>query len=417
VGGARGAGSPLVDVVLLPPVFSAARYDLGDLRTYDHAGREIPYALRVRRPVDTAERVAAKEYNRASGPNDSSELSLDLQREGIEHNAVEVQMPGTDFRRPARLEGSDDGEHWRVLARKNLIDFRSGGQQIRDCWLSYPSSRFRYLRIRVERDPDVDHQPVRIEAVTVQRKVEVPGEVLTLEGRLEPRQAVRANGAPGSAWVIDLGGDNVPCERIEVEIGDEEFRRTYYVEAAGAAGGVGGPGARGREQQRGVRRLCGGEWQRRAGEPRTAMIAQFGEVMASRLKLVVIDNRNQALDVRSVKFSAPARQLVFAPPKENKGGVRLYVGNPKAQAPQYDFAGNLPARLEPPPLRATLGPREDNPVYVPEPLPFTERWPWAIYVVLGSVTVLLGVIIVNLARAAIAAHDAAQKKTAGEAAG
>jgi hypothetical protein len=35
-------------------------------------------------------------------------------------------------------------------------------------------------------------------------------------------------------------------------------------------------------------------------------------------------------------------------------------------------------------------------------LPLTERWPWLIYVVLGLVSLVLGVLIVNVARTAIA---------------
>ena len=46
-------------------------------------------------------------------------------------------------------------------------------------------------------------------------------------------------------------------------------------------------------------------------------------------------------------------------------------------------------------------------MYVAAPLPFTERWPWLIYVVLSAVSIMLGAIIVNLYRAAIAQHDAA----------
>ena len=73
----------------------------------------------------------------------------------------------------------------------------------------------------------------------------------------------------------------------------------------------------------------------------------------------------------------------------------------------YDFARNLPHRLEPEPDRTAVNQRRDNPMYVPAPLPFTERWPWLIYVVLSAVCIVLGAIIVNLSRAAIAQHDAA----------
>ncbi len=137
-------------------------------------------------------------------------------------------------------------------------------------------------------------------------------------------------------------------------------------------------------------------------------MAEFPEVTASRLRLVVIDHNNPPLDVRSATLAAPARQVVFASQAGRTGPLRLYVGNPKAAPPEYDFARNLPARLDPPPTRLTLGPGRPNPVFRPEPRPWTERWPWLIYVVLGSIATVLGGIILSLARKAITLYDARQ---------
>jgi hypothetical protein len=48
---------------------------------------------------------------------------------------------------------------------------------------------------------------------------------------------------------------------------------------------------------------------------------------------------------------------------------------------------------------------------VPEPKPFTERWPWLIDVVLASAGVALAAIIVSLGRRAIAHADAQEAST------
>ena len=386
--------SPWVDVVLPPSVFDAARHDLADLRLYDPSGSETPYALRVRREEYRKDTREAKEFNRAQGPKNSTELSLDLGGDAAEHNEVEVQMPGTNFRRRAQLEGSDDGDNWRQLVEENLITFHAGKEKIEDRSLGYPPCRFRYLRIRVFPDPEVDKKPVDVGTVTVGRRVEVPGEMLKLPGKLGPREPVRKARANASAWIISLGADNVPCEEIEVEIKDSQFVRDYRVEAGGPP-----------DSDQPFRTAGSGRWRRRAGAPPIPMKAKFTEVRASRLRLIVIDHGNDPLDIRSVNFIAPARQVVFARPEKPEHVFRLYLGNPKAEAPHYDFAGNLPRRLDPSPLRAELNPPKENPAYEPEPLPFTERWPWAIYVVLGSVSVVLGVIILNVAGTAIAVHD------------
>ncbi|NQT14416.1 MAG: hypothetical protein HQ582_16795 [Planctomycetes bacterium] len=399
-------GSPWIDVVLPPSVFDVARYGLDDLRLCDASGREIPYALRVRRQQDRKESFEAKEFNRAQGPDNCAQVTLDLGSNPQEHNAVEIEMPGTAFRRKTQLEGSSDGDNWLQLADKNLIRFHTASEKIEDLVLRYPPSRFRYLRARVFPDREVDKEPVDVGAVTVGRRVEVPGEMVALEGKLGPREATRESRAHASAWIIELGADNVPCSGIEVEIGDAEFVRDYRVEAGGPP-----------DSDRPFRLAGSGHWQRRAGQQPVAMQAKFNampskaeftEVRASRLRLIVVDHGNDPLDVRSVKFIAPARQIVFARPEKPEGDFRLYFANPKAEAPHYDFAGNLPKRLEPPPLRAEFGPQETNPTYAPEPLPFTERWPWAIYVVLSSVSLVLGLVILSAANMAIAVHDAAQ---------
>ena len=44
-----------------------------------------------------------------------SQLSLDLGEKQIEHNEIEVNTPGDNFRRRVLMEGSDDGNTWNKL--------------------------------------------------------------------------------------------------------------------------------------------------------------------------------------------------------------------------------------------------------------------------------------------------------------
>ncbi len=385
-----------IDLVLTRSIFSGAQIGLGDLRLYDSSGAEIPYALRWQ---SISESISAEPFNRAVGPGNTKEVSLDLQSNTMQHNQIEVRMPGENFRRRARLEGSDDEQQWRILVeKKNLIRFQRGERTFEDCRLSYEQSRFRYLRLRISPDPAVDDKPVAINEVIVQRLIEVPKELFEFKAKLGQREAVRAAGGPGSAWIIDLGGDNIPCQRIEVQIDDPDFNRKCYIEAAGPP-----------DSKQRFRRIGDAQWQRRAGEDAKPMVAEFGEVRASRLKLVVTDHGNPPLDVRSVKVGGMARQVIFDLPQQPDRDVFLAYGNPKALAPQYDFAANLPPKLDPSPARAELALRQDNPDHMPEPKPFSERWPWVIYVVLGSISILLAAVIFSVAGQAIAAHDAATK--------
>ncbi|MBP85567.1 MAG: hypothetical protein CMJ64_02445 [Planctomycetaceae bacterium] len=387
---------PYWATIAVSQIFDGARYDLHDLRVYTEAGQEVPYALRVRssrserQPLDTT-----REFNHTDGPDRSSELTLDLGAGSLEHNALEVDLLGRNYRRRIELEGSDDGNQWRLLRDVLLIDFRRGGEVVHDDTIEYPLSRFRYLRIKLHRDPIVDDEAVPIGDVKILRTVEIPGEKLTLDATIGKREAVRTDAGPGSRWDFELGGDQTPVSSIEVQIADAEFVRNFNPEA-------GGPVDSGRP----FTSVARGVLRRRAGEPLEPMRVKFSETRAARLRLLVTDNRNPPLQVEQVQFAADARQVVFTTPQGSES-FKLYFGNAEAEDPSYDFARNLAQKLEPAPDRAAIGSRKSNPIYEPEPLPFTERWPWMVYLVLGLACLVLAAVATSLSRAAIAAHDTA----------
>ncbi|MDA1056006.1 MAG: DUF3999 family protein [Planctomycetota bacterium] len=385
--------APWVDSIVGPEIFDGARYDLSDLRVYTGAGQEVPYALRVRSSRSERQPLDAREFNRTKAPGETSELTLDLGEGKPEHNALEVDLPGHNYRRRIEVEGSDDGDAWRPLRDLLLVDFRRGSKVVHDDMIEYPLSRFRYLRIKLHRDLIVDGEAAPIGDVKILRTVEIPGEKLTLDAAIGKREAVRADAGPGSSWDLELGGDQTPVSSIEVQIADAEFVRNFNLEA-------GGPPNSGRP----FTSVARGVFRRRAGEPLEPMRVEFSETRAARLRLIVTDNRNPPLQVERVRFAADARQVVCTTP-QGADSYKLYFGNSEAEDPSYDFARNLPQNLEPEPDRATLGGREANPIFEPEPLPFTERWPWAVYLVLGLACLVLAAIATSLSRAAIALHD------------
>ncbi len=181
-----------------------------------------------------------------------------------------------------------------------------------------------------------------------------------------------------------------------MQIADTEFVRNYTIEAGGPEGA-----------DADFHTIASGVWRRRAGEPTKPLRSNFSETRAARLRIIVTDNRNSPLQIEQVQYSADARQVVIAAPQASES-YQLYFGNPEADDPNYDFARNLPLRLTPEPSRAQLGAIAMNPIYEPEPLPVTERFPWLIYVVLSIACVVLAGIALSLSRAAITAHDSTE---------
>jgi hypothetical protein len=72
--------------------------------------------------------------------------------------------------------------------------------------------------------------------------------------------------------------------------------------------------------------------------------------------------------------------------------------------PHYDFEKEL-SSLKTTPVQSSVGDTKKNPVYTPEPLPFTERVSWLIYLVLAASSVALGWILFSLARRTVGKEE------------
>jgi hypothetical protein len=406
-----------LDFLLTPAVFDKARADMQDLRLYDAKGEEVPFQVRVRRAVDERQPLEGRQFNESKSADRSIEVSLDLGEARMEHNQIDLVTGGTDFRRRVRLEGSDTGNDWNTIVDKEyVVKFQAGGQLVDVHQLNYPASRFRYLRVRVYPDSSQEADAPAFNSVVVYRSVQVPGEYVTADAQLGPREPVPVSRAPGSAWTITFGGQAVFCEGLSFDIAEQDFVRGYQVEGGdtperGQSMMPGEwPDEKGRPQSiqepaRGMV-IAAGEWRRRAGKEIKPLEVRFPEVLTRGLRLLVIDYRNPPLTVTGVKYKAAARQVVLARSEKHPRPLRLFFGNPTAPVTNYDFARNLPDKLTPPPARGELtGPVEKNPEYRPAPKPLAERWPWLIYLVLGFASLVLLVILALLARKAVVRHD------------
>jgi hypothetical protein len=368
-------------------VLDKARGDLADLRLFDSMGREIPYALRIRKDIDRQREIPVRLFNQASLGPAASEVSMDLGENAGEHNEVEIETDGTNFRRRVNVEGSDLGTDWRTLQTGAVIfRFTSAKGSVASNRVSYPISRYRYLRARIFADELTDRGAPVVVGARVSMAFRQQGERATWNATLGNYQLLRNQGAPASAWTIDLGG-RVPCDRLILEVADESFSRPFQLEAV--------------DDPQNIKLVASGELTRRTGERQEPLVITFNEEeQVRKLRLMVNDFSNQSLSISSINASAPARQVVFQIKDPQSHPLRLFFGNPKATPPHYDFEKNLPAQLNTTPVRTEVGPAVSNPNFKPEPLPLTERVPWLIYVVLAASSLALAMILISLARTA-----------------
>jgi hypothetical protein len=151
--------------------------------------------------------------------------------------------------------------------------------------------------------------------------------------------------------------------------------------------------------------LASGNLSRRTGEANNSQVIIFDhEEHVRQLRLQITDYSNPTLSIEAIAASAPARELVFELKRPQGVPLRLYFGNSKMPEPHYDFEKEL-SRLKNAPVQSSVGNTNRNPLYTPEPLPFTERVSWLIYLVLAASSVALGWILFSLARRTVGKED------------
>ena len=375
------------DMIVPLAIFDKSGADLGDLRLFDSSNREIPYAIRVRQDIDEVDEFEGSLFNQ-SQVGGSSEVSVDLGEEPDEHNEVEILTSGANFRRQVSIEGSDNGREWRMLnANGVLLSFTSRNNTVESNRLSYPTSRYRYLRVKVQRDSLTDDRAPQITGVTAMMAVREKGEFATWSVPVPSYQLHRNQGAHASVWTIDLGA-RAPCDRLTLEVDDSSFTRPFQVESV--------------DDPQNIRLVASGTLTRHTGDEGKPLVIVFDEEENVRkLRLQITDYSNPTLNITSIQASAPARQLVYELKEPAQGPLRLYFGNASVTAPHYDFENELKSKLTSEPGHSTYSEVIANPQYKPEPRPLTERVPWLIYIVLAVSSIALAFVLYSLARKAM----------------
>ena len=380
-------GGQLHDLIVPLPVMDKARADLADLRLFDSANREIPYAIRVRRDVDGQREIPTKLFNSGSAGPSTSEVTVDLGEDPGEHNEIDIETNGTNFRRQVVIEGSDTGREWRTLSNDGvLFSFASQNNVAESDKVSYPTSRYRYLRVRVSRDPITDRETPQVTGVKVKMSVREKGFLSTWNVPVPSYQLQRNQGAYATVWTLDLGG-RAPCDRLSLDIAEDSFSRPFQVETI--------------DDPQNIRLIATGDLTRHYGEQKKPLVIYFNEeTVARKLRLQITDYSNPNLNITSIDASAPARQLVYELKSPASTPLRLYFGNANVPAPHYDFENEVALRLSREPVHSHFADVSPNREYKPEPKPLTERAPWLIYLVLAVSSIALAFVLLSLARTA-----------------
>jgi hypothetical protein len=343
------AAAPGLTKVRLPlETLGAAQPSLADLRLFDSTGQEVPFLIDQPTPVPSRDLPLERMIMTMEKKKTVITGAVPTEMRSAGFEAVRLFTPTDDFLKPATLEVSQDGLHWKALIHQGPI-FKQSGDALSST-LRFAKGPWSYVRITLD---DSDTPPLRVSQV----RLFTSGQPLKDLQEFEPRILEVASDAHRTEIRLQLPASGLPVDAIRFDVPETTFRRQV--------------------------RLAGREFS--AGEFRENIINQgsiyritlnsqrteelsvpIHRTVAGPLVTLTIENGDSpALTVRHVRVKIVPRDLIFD--ASSAGAYQLCSGNPQAPARDYDVAalrGSLAtARL----LSATLSVSRPNPAYQPPP--------------------------------------------------
>jgi len=354
VGTVEGA-SAYVEMPLADEVMSRSalpRYQ--DVRVVREGNQEVPCIHRIYRAEENVQEVLAVPLGRTVSKGEYVLWTLDLGGKGRRVNLMRIQCGQMDFRRRVSVEGSDDGQVWKTVVKEGYIfDLPSPEGHFRMTDVTFPTSDFRYLRLKVYLTGN--HDPFVVNEVSLAEVVKTPGrERVWTYSTWEQADIPKEKSVE---WVIDRQVSGLPMDGVEVVVGDRNFYRRLTISVS--------------DNRQDWSPFSDGMMYSFQGSGAASSHMQFyGDGIGRYIKIKVWNGDDPPIHLKEVRVKGWVRAVVFQ--AEPGQAYSLYVGNRKAQIPQYDLA-----HLAPKVIGKTVewkgGAVEPNPQYVPPAVPLSER--------------------------------------------
>jgi len=372
-------------------IWEHARPDLGDVRLYS-VGIELPYVLQTGSGSVVREQVDCSVLQPATVA-ENTQFILDM-TQTERYSTVHLDLKTKDFVARARIEGANDvhAKEWALLGSSTLYDFTSENLG-RNSTLEMPNSTFRYLR------------------VTLDGSVK-PGDVTGAKTGVGRDEATRWLTVAEHPAITQQGRDTVltfslparvPVERVQFDIDNSQANFVRSVEVQSE---VPNEGSRGDAKEQTERVVGSGTitkiHMQRGGKKIDQEDSSIGVFAAGQgtLKIIVHNGDDQPLNVNGAQLQQVERRVYFQSPAANQ--ATLYYGNERLAAPNYDY-GKL-FQMDPAAAASRLLAEQMNAAYQepPDPRPWTERHPAAMWAALIAAILVLGGVALRSLRSATA---------------
>lgn len=370
--------------VPLSPEAVSALSTGGELRLFDADGREIPSLVHTARARAEQIRRPVEIFDRAWLEDGTQTLSLELPSGAEPIDELFVEIP-EDHHLIVRVEGSPDGDDWRIVADGlHLIRHSVAGEDTRYVHdrLRIPTARFAYYRLglRPLATPPPGSEPLRVAQVSVQRSLD-RGASLTLPVSVERLEDPRDRDPRHSWWRLELPHPGLGIDRIDLELPGDDFARS-------ASLWVWSP-------QRGRRTLrLASSVVFRFGDEANVALDGF-QTDEPTLALMIDQGDDAPVPLRGARAHRPRQTLRFIAPAEARPPLALHFEPDEPHTPRYDLARRLREHEIDRFARLAHGPLEPNPDYRPTPEPRSERLPWLLYLLVIPLVLVLGAYVVR----------------------
>ena len=382
-------------LILTPDVYNGARPDLEDIRLVSTSGEQVPYVLCKPKDTTESQKYEPDVINRSTNADIAAMVTLDFGKKTVK-NSIEVITEGNNFRRPVKVEGSNDNIEFYTLVEQAYLFAVTYDRRFEQ--IDLPKNDYRYLRITVRPMTTEEKSPV-IDEVRVFKTEKSLAERYPVEMAL--KEQIEDEKSNSSIYVYDLVYRRLPVNEIELEVADDSFYRYVTIE---------GRDAETREvkvhseDNRHRTRNVEVKWERiisntiyryidanEQKHERLALSIPSGSRVHRYLKITIKNYDDRPVILKSASAKMIAHKIVFS----NIGDVvpTLYIGSDVARAPRYDLEYRLSNPLQVKARTAKLSGIIDNPLFgqvKEKPVAWTEKHKVLLLIIMVVMALVLG---------------------------
>jgi hypothetical protein len=370
-------GGDIVKFPLDEEIFAGGRSDFSDLRVISQNGQERPYKMLTDTDANRIEYIPVQITNNSYVKGGATFAVVEIE-EGKIVNRLHISTPDKNFRRNVKVYGGDDGKQWSTILDNGYIyDYTDtkGNFSSQGSTLSFSDSTFKYLKVEID---DPEGMPIKISGIEVSERVQK----IAREVERTPVVSVKEDRKTNETNIVaDSGQRGIPQNKAEIFATAENFNRTATVYSGN-----------GNDQWR----LLAQEYIFRYRTARVSsekITVQFPETNDRYLKIVIQNKDDQPIGATGIKTFATYREVIFQ--AVSGESYKVFYGNTKVRAPEYDFEKYLQYLDIGGGSTATLSVQKNNDAYAP-PIPTQKPQPEKYARFLPSMIALAGLLLLFL---------------------